>query len=58
MTEEPSAALTTALAYYHAWTGKDVDRAMTSVAEDVVCENPTGHIQGLEAFRQVMNSRT
>jgi ketosteroid isomerase-like protein len=54
VTEEPSAALTTALAYYHAWTGKDVDRAMTYVAEDVVCENPTGHIQGLEAFRQFM----
>ena len=54
MTEEPSAALTTALAYYHAWTGKDVDRAMAYVAEDVVCENPTGRIEGLEAFRQFM----
>ena len=28
MTEQPSAALSTALAYYQAWTGKDLDRAM------------------------------
>ena len=54
MTEEPSAALSTALAYYHAWTGKDLDRAMSYVADDVVCENPTGRIEGLEAFRQFM----
>jgi ketosteroid isomerase-like protein len=54
VTEEPSAALSTALAYYHAWTGKDLDRAMRYVAEDVVCENPTGRIEGLEAFRQFM----
>ncbi len=28
MTRDPSAALSVAMAYYHAWTGKDVDRAM------------------------------
>ena len=55
MTEQPSAALSTALAYYQAWTGKDLDRAMRYVAEDVVCENPTGRIEGLEAFRQFMS---
>ena len=54
MTEQPSAALSTALAYYQAWTGKDLDRAMRYVADDVVCENPTGRIEGLEAFRQFM----
>jgi SnoaL-like domain len=54
VTEQPSAALSTALAYYQAWTGKDLDRAMRYVAEDVVCENPTGRIEGLEAFRQFM----
>jgi hypothetical protein len=54
VTEAPSAALSAALAYYRAWTGKDLDRAMTYVAEDVVCENPTGRIEGLEAFRQFM----
>ena len=54
MTEQPSAALSTALAYYQAWTGKDLDEAMRYVAEGVVCENPTGRIEGLEAFRQFM----
>ena len=54
MTQEPSAALSVALAYYHAWTGKDVDRAMTYVADDIVCEAPTGRIQGAEGFRQFM----
>jgi SnoaL-like domain len=54
VTEQPSAALSTALDYYQAWTGKDLDRAMRYVADDVVCENPTGRIEGLEALRQFM----
>jgi SnoaL-like domain len=54
VTEQPSPALSTALAYYRAWTGKDLDRAMRHVAGDVVCETPTGRIEGLEAFRQFM----
>jgi len=54
VTDDPSAALSVATAYYHAWTGKDVDRAMTHVADDVVCEAPTGRIEGVEAFRQFM----
>jgi ketosteroid isomerase-like protein len=54
VTQDPSAALSVALAYYHAWTGKDVDRAMTYVADDVVCEAPTGRIEGVEQFRQFM----
>ncbi len=54
MTQDPSAALPVAVAYYHAWTGRDVDRAMTHVAGDVVCEAPTGRIEGVEALRQFM----
>ena len=54
MTQDPSTALTVALAYYHAWTGKDVDRAMTYVADDIVCEAPAGRIEGVEGFRQFM----
>ena len=54
MTDDPSTALSVALAYYHAWTGKDVDRAMTYVADDVVCENPIGRIDGVEGLRQFM----
>ena len=54
MTQHPSAALSVAMAYYHAWTAKDVDRAMTYVADDVVCEAPTGRIDGVEGFRRFM----
>jgi hypothetical protein len=54
VTQDPSTALTVALAYYHAWTGKDVDRAMTYVADDIVCEAPAGRIEGVEGFRQFM----
>jgi SnoaL-like domain len=54
VTQDPSPALSVALAYYHAWTGKDIDRAMAHVADDVVCEAPTGRIDGVERFRQFM----
>jgi ketosteroid isomerase-like protein len=54
VTQDPSPALSVALAYYHAWTGKDIDRAMAHVANDVVCEAPTGRIDGVERFRQFM----
>ena len=47
MTQDPSAALSVAMAYYQAWTGKDVDRAMTHVADDVVCDSPLGRIEGV-----------
>jgi limonene-1,2-epoxide hydrolase len=54
VTQDPSAALSVAMAYYHAWTGKDVDRAMTHVADDVVCETPLGPVHGVEGLRQFM----
>jgi hypothetical protein len=54
VTRESSPALSVALAYYHAWTGKDVDLAMTYVAGGVVCEAPAGRIEGVEALRQFM----
>jgi SnoaL-like domain len=54
VTQHPGAALSVAMAYYDAWTGKDVDRAMTYVADDVVCDNPTGRIEGVEGLRQFM----
>jgi hypothetical protein len=54
VTQDSSPALSVALAYYHAWTGKDVDRAMTYVADDVVCEAPSGRIEGAEGLRQFM----
>jgi hypothetical protein len=48
------AALDVSLAYYRAWTGKDFDRAMTFIADDVVCDAPAGEIRGAEAFRAFM----
>jgi hypothetical protein len=54
MTEKRSPALDTAMAYHQAWTGHDFDRAMTFIAEDIVCDAPAGRIEGGEAFRAFM----
>ncbi len=54
MTEPPSPPLQVALAYYQAWTGKDVDAAMGYLADDVVCDAPAGRIQGVEAYREFL----
>jgi ketosteroid isomerase-like protein len=54
MTDSTSPALQAALAYYEAWTSKDLDRAMTHVSEDIVCEAPAGKIEGAEAYRAFM----
>jgi ketosteroid isomerase-like protein len=49
-----SAALETALAYFEAWTSKDFERAMTYVADDIVCDAPPGRIEGADAYRAFM----
>lgn len=54
MNNPSSPALRTALAYYDAWTGKDLDRAMSYIAEDVVCEAPAGRIEGAGSYREFM----
>lgn len=54
MTEQPSTALRTALAYHEAWTGKDLDRAMSYIADDIVCDAPAGRLDGAEAYRRFM----
>ncbi|MEC3920426.1 nuclear transport factor 2 family protein [Nocardia sp. CDC160] len=46
-----SAATETALAYFHAWSGHDVDKAMAYIADDIVCESPGGRIEGADAYR-------
>jgi ketosteroid isomerase-like protein len=51
MTEQ---ALQTALAYYHAWTGRDFGAAMAYIDPDIVCEAPAGPLHGAEAFRAFM----
>jgi ketosteroid isomerase-like protein len=54
MTETTSPALRTALAYYHAWTGHDLDNAMSYVADDIVCDAPAGRLDGAAAYRGFM----
>lgn len=44
-------ALDTVLDYHRAWTGGDVDKAMTLVADDVICRAPGGDIAGKDAYR-------
>jgi hypothetical protein len=54
MTETTSPALRTALAYYHAWTGHDLDQAMSYIADDIVCDAPAGRLEGADAYRDFM----
>ena len=51
MTETTSAALRTALAYYQAWTDLDLDKAMSYIADDIVCDAPAGRLEGAGAYR-------
>jgi len=54
VTENRGAALETALAYHRAWTSHDFERAMTYIAEDIVCQAPSGRLESAEAFRGFM----
>ncbi|WP_214318220.1 nuclear transport factor 2 family protein [Nonomuraea sediminis] len=49
-----SSALQIALAHHSAWTGKDLDLAMSYLAEDVVCDAPAGRIEGIAAYREFL----
>jgi hypothetical protein len=51
-------ALDTALAYHRAWTNRDMDRAMSFIADDIVCHAPAGTLHGAQAFRQFMQPFT
>lgn len=52
--DEPGSARQVALAYHRAWAGGDFERAMTYIAEDIVCLAPAGRLDGAEAFRGFM----
>jgi ketosteroid isomerase-like protein len=52
MTDSP--ALRIALAYYEAWTGHDLDKAMSYIADDIVCDAPAGRLEGADAYRAFM----
>jgi hypothetical protein len=54
MSELTSLALDIALAYHKAWTSHDLDKAMTYVADDIVCDAPAGRLEGATAYREFM----
>ncbi|MDT0326809.1 nuclear transport factor 2 family protein [Nocardiopsis lambiniae] len=58
MTDRTGPALATALAYHEAWTGGDLDRAMTYIADDIVCDAPAGRIEGAAAYRDFIGPFT
>lgn len=49
-----SFALRIALAHHRAWTGKDLETAMTYIADDVVLDAPAGRITGSPAYRDFL----
>lgn len=54
MSNEQSPALQVALAYYHAWTSKDLEHAMSYIDERIICDAPAGRIEGAAAYREFM----
>lgn len=54
MQEQQLTAVEVALAYYHAWTARDLDAALTHVAEDVICKTPSGALTGTGALKGFM----
>ena len=38
--------------YHRAWTSGDVDRAMSRVADDIICRAPGVDLTGKDAYRQ------
>jgi hypothetical protein len=53
--ETTSPALTVALAYYQAWTSHDMDKAMSYVADDIICDAPAGRLDGARAYQDFMS---
>ena len=54
MTDTNSPALEVALAYFHAWTSHDLEKAMSYIADDIVCDAPAGRLEGAVAYRGFM----
>lgn len=54
MTQTTSPALEVALAYFHAWTGHNLEAAMSHIADDIVCDAPSGRLEGADAYRNFM----
>ena len=46
--------LDTALGYFSAWTARNIDEAMTFVADDVVFDAPFGRSEGATSLRKAL----
>ena len=53
-----SPALQIALAHHRAWTSKDLETAMTYIADDVVLDAPAGRLQRHPGLPRVSRSRS
>lgn len=40
--------------FVRAWTSKDVEKALSFLADDVVCEAPNGTFEGLARYREFL----
>jgi hypothetical protein len=47
----PRRHLRSVLTYHRVWTSGDIDRAITRVAEDIVCRAPGQDLVGKDAYR-------
>lgn len=54
MTSTTGAAQSIARAYVEAWTSGDAEKALSMVAADVVCEAPSGRIEGIDGYRRFL----
>jgi hypothetical protein len=54
MTTTTGSAQKIAGEYVRAWLGGDVEKALSFIAGDVVCEAPNGQIKGLEGYRRFL----
>jgi hypothetical protein len=54
MTQTTSPALATVLAYHHAWTSHDLDKAMSYIADDITCDAPGAQISGAQRYRDFL----
>lgn len=40
--------------FVRAWTSHDVEKALSLLADDVVCEAPSGRIEGVDGYREFL----
>jgi predicted ester cyclase len=40
--------------YVRAWLAGDAEKALSFIADDIVCDAPNGQIKGLEGYRQFL----